>query len=388
MKNVPSNRALPAISAEIRDEIDRRWNGALSFFKSRKKVIFISYCRFWERHAFVQQSLAKLLVNNGVEVVWLDGSGWRPYRPTLYFKSPLLTVSQLWELPGRRLSAVASFNVELQYRQIKKIRGGSKIRPVLWAQGGINENLVDLLPYVDVFSTFDDPLRHSADGPLCQKARLILCQNSEALNLLKTVNHKTLLSFPPVDMDEIRFGKSEEFRLPPDFPTRRMGYVGSFFGKDYDLVLLEHLVRTLPKVGFILAGRSDTEGERAVKFLSQYPNFVAYRWVPRESIAPIWKSLNVGLLLYRPVPEQSGAFPTKVIEAAYFGVPCVATKVPKTQDLEGMFPRTSLPDEIVQIAAKLAEGSEQDLQKIYSRLYVDLHPKLHLSRVAERLRAS
>ncbi|MCB0406094.1 MAG: hypothetical protein KDD51_15035, partial [Bdellovibrionales bacterium] len=115
-------------------------NHALDYYRDRGGVIFLSYCRFWERHAFVQQALAKKLVDAGIPVTWFDGVGWRPYSPTLYWNSPLLHVSQLPAVPGRRFSdGITTFSLDLQWRAVeKKIKqhGG---HPVIWVQGGIDE---------------------------------------------------------------------------------------------------------------------------------------------------------------------------------------------------------------------------------------------------------
>src|SRR5947209_299498 len=81
---------------------DERFEKAIAFFREKNRVLFVSYCRFWESHPFVQQSLARLLVDHGIEVEWLDGQGWRSYRPVQSFKSSRLRIGQLWELPGRR----------------------------------------------------------------------------------------------------------------------------------------------------------------------------------------------------------------------------------------------------------------------------------------------
>src|SRR5688572_24913057 len=97
--------SLPKLDSAAAD-IESRWNAALNYFRSRRAVVFLSQSRFWERHAFAQQSLAKYLVRYGVEVTWLDGFGWRHYQPTLYFDSPLLQVRQIPQLPGCRFPSV------------------------------------------------------------------------------------------------------------------------------------------------------------------------------------------------------------------------------------------------------------------------------------------
>jgi glycosyltransferase involved in cell wall biosynthesis len=369
----------PKLNPSVLEEIETRWRAALPFFKSKKRVVFLSYCRFWEKHAFVQQSLAKLLVDNGIPVFWFDGMGWRSYHPTLYWDSPRLRVQQLFELPGRRVASINRLNTELQWVLLKKYFDNS----LIWVQGGLDEPLVEKLPYVDIYSTFDDPFRHPAHGPLCQKAKLVVCQNTKAEEYLNPLREKLSLSFPPVDMDEVN-EVGARIELPVNFPSKRMGYIGSFFSSDYDLVLFEQLVRTTPDWGFILAGRTDSQGEKFLRRFKKYPNFVRFDWVPRSHIAPLWRILNVCLLLYRPVLEQTGAYPTKVLEATYFGVPSVATRVDKTIDLEGLFPRSSFVDQIkwhaVQSGSTPFDGFE-----IYNTLYRAMNPKLHLARAAERL---
>ncbi|NDB81495.1 MAG: hypothetical protein EB127_01910, partial [Alphaproteobacteria bacterium] len=40
-----------------------------------------------------------------------------------------------------------------------------------------NSRVIEKLPYVDVFSVFDDPYIHSPEGKLAEKAQFIVTQN-------------------------------------------------------------------------------------------------------------------------------------------------------------------------------------------------------------------
>lgn len=373
------------LSEPIYQGIETRFENALRYFRERSPVVFFSYCRFWEKHAFVQQSLAKALVENGIEVIWLDGAGWRPYEPTHYFDSPRLQVSQLFQLPGRRVPVVDRLNIKLQIQRLKtllKPRRGK--RPLFWVQAGIDERLAAELPYVDIYSVFDDPYRHTLSGSLCQKAELILCQNSLASRWLGATP-KVKLALPPVDLSRDVFGGDSGIPLPPGFPQRIMGYIGSFFSAGFDLDLFESFLKTLPDWGFLLMGRTDEAGMKYLNRFRKYPNFFHLAWMPRACVASAWKLLDVTLLLYRPCREQDGAFATKVLESSYFGVPCVATRVPKTEELEGFFPRAETGEKLVPLAIETSQMSETRLREIYSHFAVEMHPKLHLARVAEAL---
>jgi hypothetical protein len=68
----------------------------------------------------------------------------------------------------------------------------------------------------------------------------------------------------------------------------------------------------------------------------------------------------------------------------YFGVPSVATRVPKTSSLEGIIPLSSDPEELINLAR--AEAIlKKDQSKVFESLFYEMHPKVHLARVAEAL---
>jgi len=265
----------------------------IQYFKNRKKVLFISYCRFFEKHAFVQQSLARKLTEQGVDVLWLDGAGWRPYRPTLYWQSPHLKVKQLFELPGRRISFINAISLQSQGRRINR---WLKKNPeaVVWVQGGIEEELAEWLPYIDVFSVFDDPRRNSPTGILANKAKLILCQNSFAAELFQKHHpEKTQLAFPPVEIS--REEVTGEVILPAFLPEKKMGYLGSFFSYDFDFVMFESFIKALPDWGFVLMGRTDKAGEEKIQEFKKYKNFSRLPWVPANGWArtkPLFKLIS------------------------------------------------------------------------------------------------
>lgn len=375
----------PSLSKETLLEIESRFQSALSYFKKRKGVLFASYCRFWERHAFVQQSLAKLLVQNGVSVSWLDGEGWRPYRPTLYFSSEHLRVRRLFSLPGQRyefLNALTpGFQSKILQRERKRLGG----EPVFWVQAGMNEATAERLPYVDVLSTFDDPYRCTTDSHVTSKSKLIVCQNSYTHQLLSPdLKSKATVMLPPVDMSSEAF-KEGHLDLPAHFPKRVMGYIGSFFSEDYDLPLFENFVESFPDWGFLLMGRTDAPGAASVERLKRYSNFFHAAWVPREAVAGAWRKIDVTLLFYRARRTQDGAFPTKIVEALHFGSDAVSTSVPKTLDLKDFFPRCPFPERLKKLAVEPSAHRQNRILKAYDHFAYETHPKLHLARIAEEL---
>src|SRR4051812_9045107 len=107
------------LAPDVTSEIEARWQKALAYYRARKAVVFISYCRFWEKHGFVQQSLAKLLSENGVKVLWLDGAGWGRYEPVIHFPNPNLVVKQLFQPKGRRFSLIGQAADVLLARQVR-----------------------------------------------------------------------------------------------------------------------------------------------------------------------------------------------------------------------------------------------------------------------------
>src|SRR5690554_5547002 len=131
------------------------WKQTVDYFRRRGGVVFVSYCRFWEKHGFVQQSLAQRLAKEGVPVTWLDGAGWRPYQPVIPEPLPHLKVAQLPALPLRRLSLVSKWDRRTKSAYLKKILR-RKGNPVVWVQAGMDEEVARELPYVDIFSVFDD----------------------------------------------------------------------------------------------------------------------------------------------------------------------------------------------------------------------------------------
>ncbi len=365
---------------------DEAWKQALVYFRSRKSVLFVSYCRFWERHGFVQQSLAMALAREGVEVVWLDGSGWRTYDPVVACPHPNLKVVQLPALPLRRLPFVSQADLRAKAvylgHLVKKLGGN----PLIWVEGGIDEALVDKLPYVDVFSVFDDPYRHSPQGKLCRRAKALIAQNKTAFNILASAYpEKSHLLLPPVDMGDEAMQLSAQAFLPAGFPDKVMGYVGSFFSDGFDLDLFESFMMAYPDWGFVLMGRTDNEGLLRISDWKTYKNFHYFPWVPRNQVASVWKLLKVTLLFYKANRTQDGAFPVKIVESLRFGVPCIATEVPKTADLEGVFPRSNSLPELKASVEKVLSLPKGKIEELYQKFVSEMDPMHHLAQVASWL---
>ena len=190
---------------------------------------------------------------------------------------------------------------------------------MLWVESGMPDSIAERLPYVDVYSVFDDPTRNHPQGALCQKAKLVLCQNSHTVHHMQGLGNKVSLALPPMDLAPVA-ESAVPYQLPRNFPEQVMGYIGSFGSEDFDFVLFENLVHSLPDYGFILAGRTNLYGMGKIDDMkSLYPNFHHIPWVPREQLKSIWEKIQVSLLLYRGTWRQNGAFATKVLESVYFG---------------------------------------------------------------------
>lgn len=367
------------------DDLEERFQDALSYYRSRGGVVFISYCRFWESHGFVQQSLARYLCENNIPVTWLDSAGWRPYTPVLSWSSPHLKVRQIKRLPFERIAPVRNLSVVVQASDIKREISHLGGNPIVWVQAGLEHGIAELLPYIDVYSTFDDPYHHPIHDPVCEKARLIICQNRFTESLLSEIPSKRrICMLPPVDMRDKNFG-NEPFELPPSFPKKVMGYIGTFRHDGFDLFLLDYFVRKLPDWGFVLMGRTNPAGQMAVDRLKNFSNFLFFPWVERSRLAGAWAKLDVNLLLYRNHPLQDGAFPVKMVEGLHFGVPAVGTQVNKTRDIADYFPCSSFADPLVEMAIKTARMSPEMIKKAYQHFRQETDPRLQLATVSERL---
>ena len=379
---------LNPISPFVLSAIETRWRKALPYLKARGHVIFISdRYRFWDNPGFVQQSLAKTLVENGIKVTWLDGMSWRTPQFTVPLRSPLLNVTGLKCLPGRRFSVVDKFSVHWQAQQIRKFQEeGSAIT---WVQGSLDNRISEQLDSIDVFSVFDDAFCHSPQDSLAKKSKIILSQNAFTDDRFReNYPNKSHLALPPVELNSNVFQiESPRDLVPEGFPKKIMGYLGAFFPEGFDFDLLEKCVRNMPDWGFLIVGRTDREGSDRIEKLKTFSNFCHREWIPREKISSFWQILDVNLMFYRDARANSGAYPIKVLEAMYFGVPSVATRVPKTSSLEGIIPLSSNPEELIYLA-KAEAFLKKDQTKVFESLYYEMHPKVHLARVAELLSQS
>ena len=376
---------LNPITPSVLSAIESRWQKALPFYKKRRHVLFISdRYRFWDNPGFVQQSLAKTLVEHGVKVTWLDGMSWRSSSPLVPFSSPLLTVENLKCLPARRLPFVDALSAEWQAKQIMKLQKDGE--PITWVQGSLDERISGKLASVDVFSVFDDAFGHSPENHLARKSKLILSQNAFTDDRFREVYPtKSRLALPPVELNAHFFqAESPRKLVPENFPQKIMGYLGAFFPEGFDFDLLEKCVRALPDWGFLIVGRTNDEGALRIKRLKEFSNFYHRDWIPREKLSSVWQLLDVNLMFYRDSRANSGAYPVKVLESMYFGVPSVATRVPKTSSLEGIIPLSSDPEELLYLA-KAEAILKKDQSKVFESLYYEMHPKVHLARVAEAL---
>jgi len=355
------------------------------YFRGRGGVVFLSYCRFWERHGFVQQSLARALARVGIPVDWLDGAGWRPYQPLLAPPVAGLSVGQLFAPPGRRLSGIDRVATLLQTRAIaRRLAPGKR---VVWVQAGIEEALARRLPWIDVFSVFDDPYRHDPAGPLCTKARAIVCQNMLAYRRYAAVHPgKAQLLLPPVELPRPSPGATAGFPWPAGFPEKVVGYAGSFLGAGFDFTLARRFLELKSDWGVALVGRTDDAGEKAISAeLERHPRFVRFPWVSPDRLAGFYLRVKVTGLFYPRTPAQDGAFAVKALESLAHGVPVAGTKVPKTEGLAGTFPFAEGAEGVaraVEEAAAMPVGTVRDL---FRRLEEQMRPEAHLDAVAGAL---
>jgi hypothetical protein len=354
-----------SVSEEIEAEVSRGWDRTVRYFRARGGVLFLSESLFWERHGFVQQSIARALAAEGIPVTWLDGMDWRWRRPHVSGVPANLEVRQLISLPGRRFPQIEKLAVGWQAAEIRRRLTAGGRKAVFWVQSGLPEAIVDQVPYVDVFSVFDVITGHSPQGPLCRKAALVLCQNRTALAYMQGLGEKALLAFPPMDLSPNLYRNVAFDPLPKNFPKQVMGYIGSFGAGDFDFVLFENFIRSLPDHGFVLAGRTDLEGMEEIARLRSYPNFCHVPWVPRDQLRSLWERLSVTLLLYRGHWRQDGAFATKALESAYFGVPCVSTITAKTEDLAQFFPQAGDFEGLREAALRSLNGSADACARAY-----------------------
>ena len=370
--------------------IDSKFQEALKVYRTAGSVLFMSYCRFWEQHGFVQQALARLLSDSGVDVTWLDGSGWRHYEPTV--KNPVgnLHVRQMPELPLRRFNSVDLADIDRKKNFLKKYFANGK-KPIVWIQGGIDERLADFLPYVDVFSVFDDPYRHDPRGMLSQKANVIICQNTFSKNLYASAqSQKVFHLFPPMDLTKEEASNAYEsmaaIQFPDGFPEKVMGYIGSFFTAGFDFDLFEAFMLRHKDWGFLLAGRTDAEGIQRMENWKHHKNFFSVGWMPNDRLAPLWRKLQLSLLFYKENKSQDGAFPVKVLDGLKYGVPAIATRVPKTEDLAEYFPLGENIEALSLGVQQALDISKARRSEIFQKLLASMDPVAHLTTVAEMLR--
>lgn len=375
------------LPVEMEREIEERWRNALVYLRQRRSVVFLTSGRFWQAHGFVQQSLAYTLVEHGIRTVWLDGEGWRPYLPKVSSPRALLTVKQMFRLPGLRIPLAAKMDRLLLNRRIhgelSKLGGD----PFVWIQSGIGEEIAEVLPKIDVYSVFDNPRAHSPTGILCTKAKLITFQNSFARKIMGEIpDERAQVLYPPVEVGPHCFEDTPPPELPLGFPTARVGYVGSLFDRYFDFATLERIILKLPEMGFILQGRVDPESYVPISRLQGYRNFHYLESRPRSQVAATWRLLDVCLLFYQDSRSKDGGFPTKILESLFFRVPSVATPCPATREVLRHVPQSSNTEALIQMISRQAQRTEEDLFRQYLYYAFEMHPKLHIARIVERVR--
>ncbi len=364
------------------ETINRRWERAKLFFKKRSPVVFMSSARFWEPHGFVQQSLAYTLAREGIEVIWLDGSGWRSYRPHVEPKISNLFVTSLFQFPLRRFSSVNSLSLKFQAGRVASFLRRADA-PFFWVFGGMEEALAHELPSADVYSVFDNPYTNLPEEGLCQRAKIIVCQNHFSQRLFSTLHaSKTKLVLPPVPLPNATEIPSVP-GLPKTFPRRVMGYVGAFLSEGINFSLVEQALVQFPEWGVLLVGRSDVAGEVKLARLEKFSNFHRVPWAPRETALSYWAAIDVAFFPYAETMAQDGAFAVKSLEALYFHKPIVATKVPKTEDMAGLISFIGNSRELGSFLAANQAIAPEALSPTFWDLAQTMDPRIHLAEIAD-----
>jgi glycosyltransferase involved in cell wall biosynthesis len=362
------------------------WQTSVKSFKQRRGVLFVSrgVGRFWESHAFPQQSLVRELVDEGIACTWLDGHGWRPYRPHLYFKSNILKVQQLKSLPLSRLTFSWRQSKKWIVKQIEREIKRLGDNPIIWVHDSLDEDVAEQLPYIDIYSVFDNPYQHDVNSALCRKAKLIYCQNSYAATIYSAEHTgKTFRSFPPMDLTPRVFTSLETPSYKSNFPTGRVvGCVGSYFSSEFDYNCLEQIVKWCGDIGFMYVGRTDLIGKARMESLSRHENFMYVPWIPRSRVIGYWKSLDCSLIPYLHHLPQDGAFPTRAIESLSFGTPVIMTDIPKTRDLRDLAVLSSDPYQLLQ--ALRAPKHYPDPGNV-EQMIAKMNPRMHLIATSQLL---
>ncbi len=372
-----------ALKSKTKVSLKDRYHDALDYYRKRGGVLFLSYCSFWDEFPFPQQSLAYALVREAIPVTWLDGV--EPGNPRIDHPSSLLKVKRFSRLPGHRFEMIERLNLwrgsaSIQ-REIDHLGGD----PVVWVQGGWDEALIQRLPYVDIYSVFDDPYRHKTEGHLCKRAKVILCQNSLAERVMAERWKEKTIWLPPPFVPPPQETSSGANPFPSDFPERRMGFIGGCHFSRFDFELFEWFVQQLPDWGFVLMGRTDIRGGQEIERLKKYANFIYFPFAHRTQTLEVWKRLDVSLLLYKSAEVQDGAFSIKALDSAYFGVPCIGTLKPVTKDISGYFPMTNDRRALLREAKKISKMPKSKIRAIYEELRLRMDPQLHLATAKEFL---
>ncbi len=360
-------------------KLDGAWGHARAFFRKRSPVVFFSNERFWEEHGFVQRSLAYALANEGIEVIWVDGAGWRSYTPVVPNRPASLRVVKALQLPMRRVGVLGRLSRLLEARSVKSFLARGK-DPFFWVFGGMAEELAEKLPPADVYSVFDNPYANLPDAGLCRHAKAIVCQNEYAEKLFATrAGDKTRRLLPPVEVP--RDVAESVTSLPATFPKQVLGYVGAFLGEGLDFEFIEETLVQFPQWGILLVGRTDEAGEAKVQKLSKFPNFHRVGWQSRDRALAYWNVIDVAFFPYGESMGQDGAFAVKILEALYFNKPVLCTEVPKTQDLNEYVGFVENIDELRTALERWQEIPPVSDEEFW-KLAWEMDPRVHLARIA------
>ena len=125
------------------------------------------------------------------------------------------------------------------------------------------------------------------------------------------------------------------------------GYVGTLSDRRINYSLLTEVVDRMPKVEFVLIGKSDgtlTTDEKLEK-LRLRKNIRIFEDLEYAQLPQAIKSFDVCLIPYHVNEENNGTCPTKFIEYCAVGKPVVSTNLPGISKFEGLVNLADSPSE-------------------------------------------
>jgi len=146
---------------------------------------------------------------------------------------------------------------------------------------------------------------------------------------------------------------------------------------DLLLCAIKRVERNLPGIQLRVHGRGDylEELQRMVQYLDFAPGIVEVtsHFLPADVLAEMIQSADIGVIPYRRDVFTDGILPTKLLEYAAMGVPCIATRTLAMSHYFG--------DDAVEF---FEDGDVDNLAEHIRRLYFDTDRRKQLVRNCER----